>query len=176
MCVLPDSRLKTDTTAFRSGQKPLRLVPINEAAVELTSGMLGAAVGFSVGGPVLGVLGASAANYFSREDARCSDMRDLTQIVSESTISSVNLAGAVLNTFDVDDLVVNAAQKDDFKPLLASAQGTLRTAGNILSAVGDLNFLLVQSVVDISDRTQLPSKATELVSKWWETASRERKT
>ncbi|KAL7490131.1 hypothetical protein ACHAW6_015849 [Cyclotella cf. meneghiniana] len=55
---------KTEFTIPRE----LAIVPINEATVQFTAGLLGAAAGFLLGGPVLSAVLAGAANYLSRKD------------------------------------------------------------------------------------------------------------
>ncbi|CAB9518701.1 expressed unknown protein [Seminavis robusta] len=152
---------------FRKDPKPyVKLIPINEKAVELTSGLLGAAVGFSIGGPVLGLLSASAAHFVSRDYDRAGDLHDITNMISESTIGSINVAGAVLHTFEVDDyLLVSYNATTEKYPLLNSATtGTAKVAEEALGFLGNLNFMFVSSVVDLSKAVQLGDRTSAFVN------------
>jgi len=63
------------------------LVPIKEDTVEFTAGLIGGAVGFAVGGPVLGAFGAAAANYAAKSDQEAGE---IVQAVSKSSIEVYN--------------------------------------------------------------------------------------
>ena len=54
------------------------------------------------------------------------------------------------------------------QPLVNSAKGTLKAAGDVLSVVGDLNFLVVEAAVDISNKVELSKKSSNLIHDWWE--------
>ena len=80
------------------------LVPIKQETVEFTAGILGGVAGFAVGGPVLGAIGAAAANYASKTGGEVSDV---IQAVSKSSIQVFNyLAG-----LDAKYEVLNKAKK-----------------------------------------------------------------
>jgi hypothetical protein len=64
-----------------------KLVAIKEETVEFTAGMIGGAAGFVLGGPVLGAIGAAAANYVSKLDG---DAGDIVSNVSKSAIQIYN--------------------------------------------------------------------------------------
>lgn len=67
------------------------LVPIKEETVEFTAGLVGGVAGFAIGGPVLGAIGAAAANYASKMDG---DIPQVIQAVSKTSIQIFNyLAG-----------------------------------------------------------------------------------
>ena len=67
--------------------KTSAIVPINEETVEFTAGLLGGGVGFVVGGPVLGAVGAAAANYASKKDA---EVGEVLSAVSKTSIEVFN--------------------------------------------------------------------------------------
>lgn len=76
------------------------IVPINEETVEFTAGILGGVVGFSLGGPVLGAIGAAAANYASKTDAEVSEV--LTA-VSKTSIQIFNYFSKLDSKYEVLD-------------------------------------------------------------------------
>jgi hypothetical protein len=150
-------RIQVPLRAKRTPQPYLKLIPVNEAAVQLTSGILGAAVGFSIGGPALGFLSASAAHWASRDYERGGDLFDITQMVSEGTIGSINLAGAVLHTFEVDDMLLVASNATTQKiPLLKGTGPAVKVVGEALNIIGDLNFMFVRSAVEFSKSIHFP--------------------
>ena len=63
------------------------IVAINEETVEFTAGILGGVVGFALGGPVLGAIGAAAANYASKTDA---EVGEILSAVSKTSIEIFN--------------------------------------------------------------------------------------
>lgn len=63
------------------------LVPIKEETIEFTAGLLGGVAGFAVGGPVLGALGAAAANYAAKSD---SEVSEVISAVSKGSIEVYN--------------------------------------------------------------------------------------
>lgn len=79
------------------------LVPIKEETIEFTAGLIGGAVGFAVGGPVLGAIGAAAANYASKTDQ---EIGEVVQAVSKSSIEVYNY----LATLDAKYEVLTKAQ------------------------------------------------------------------
>jgi len=74
------------------------LVPIKEETIEFTAGIIGGAVGFVVGGPVLGAVGAAAANYVSKADMEASDV---VQTVSKTAIDVYNYLAALDAKYEV---------------------------------------------------------------------------
>lgn len=66
----------------------LALVAVNEASVEFTAGIVGGALGFAIGGPVLGAAGAAAANFLSKQDD--GEINEIIQTVAKSTIEIYN--------------------------------------------------------------------------------------
>ena len=87
----PASPPKVQTTA---------IVPINEETVEFTAGLLGGAAGFLLGGPVLGAIGAAAANYASKTDA---DIGEVLSAVSKTSIEVFNYFSKLDSKYDVLD-------------------------------------------------------------------------
>eukprot|EP00527_Entomoneis_sp_CCMP2396_P001023 CAMPEP_0198145128 /NCGR_PEP_ID=MMETSP1443-20131203/21107_1 /TAXON_ID=186043 /ORGANISM="Entomoneis sp., Strain CCMP2396" /LENGTH=248 /DNA_ID=CAMNT_0043808659 /DNA_START=5 /DNA_END=751 /DNA_ORIENTATION=+ len=63
------------------------LVPIKEETVEFTAGLLGAAAGFAIGGPVFAAIAGAAANYASKSEG---DISEVIQAVSKSSIQVFN--------------------------------------------------------------------------------------
>jgi len=64
-----------------------KLVPIKEETIEFTAGLLGGVAGFALGGPLLGALGAAAANYASKKDA---EVGEITTAISKASIEVYN--------------------------------------------------------------------------------------
>lgn len=79
------------------------LVPIKEETIEFTAGLIGGAVGFAVGGPVLAAVGAAAANYASKTDK---EIGEVVQAVSKASIEVYNY----LATLDAKYEVLTKAQ------------------------------------------------------------------
>ena len=63
------------------------LVPIKDETVEFTAGIIGGAAGLVIGGPLLGAIGAAAANYVSKMEG---DATDIVKAVSKSSIQIFN--------------------------------------------------------------------------------------
>mmetsp|Transcript_28312 Transcript_28312/g.39823 ORF Transcript_28312/g.39823 Transcript_28312/m.39823 type:complete len:780 (-) Transcript_28312:170-2509(-) len=71
----------------------LALIPVNEDTVQFTSGIVGGAIGFAVGGPAVGAIAAAAANYISRKEE--GELHDIVEAVSIKTIAVLNYFGSV---------------------------------------------------------------------------------
>lgn len=95
-----------------------KLVPIKEETVEFTAGLLGGAAGFLIGGPVLGAVGAAAANYASKSD---NDIGTAAKGVSKASIEVYNY----LATLDSKYEILNKA-----KASLESALDKLKSGDN----------------------------------------------
>ena len=76
-----------EEAAAPSTPKSSSIVPIKEETVEFTAGIIGGAAGFIIGGPVLGAVGAAAANYASKMEG---DVSDVVQAVSKTGIQVYN--------------------------------------------------------------------------------------
>jgi hypothetical protein len=77
----------TVLTMASDDDAPGAIVPIKEETVEFTSGILGGVAGLLIGGPVLGLITAAAANFVSKSDGEASDV---VQAVSKSAIQIFN--------------------------------------------------------------------------------------
>lgn len=76
------------------------LVPIKEETVEFTAGIIGAAAGFVVGGPVLAAIGGAAANYASKMEG---DVSEVIQAVSKSSIQVFNYLTTLDQKYEILD-------------------------------------------------------------------------
>jgi len=74
------------------------LVPIKEETIEFTAGLIGGALGFAVGGPVLGALGAAAANYAAKTDQ---EIGEVVQAVSKTSIEVYNYLATLDAKFEL---------------------------------------------------------------------------
>jgi len=84
-------------------QQSVALVPIKEDTVQFTAGLVGGAIGFVVGGPVLGAFAATATNYISKNDNEASEV---ISAVSKSSIEIFNY----LKTLDNKYTLLKSAQ------------------------------------------------------------------
>lgn len=115
--------LSTQTRAFVR-PSPLRMgdseeggkiVPIKEETVEFAAGIIGGVIGFAVGGPVLGALGAAVANYASKTEQ---EVGTVVSAVSRSSIEVFNYLSRLDSKYEI----------------LTGAQGSLETALDKLKA------------------------------------------
>mmetsp|Transcript_10503 Transcript_10503/g.13316 ORF Transcript_10503/g.13316 Transcript_10503/m.13316 type:complete len:240 (-) Transcript_10503:213-932(-) len=95
------------------------LVPIKEETIEFTAGLIGGVVGFVVGGPIIGAIGAAAANYASKTDQ---EVGEVLQAVSKSSIEVYNY----LATLDAKYEVLNKAKNS-----LEDALEKVKSADNV---------------------------------------------
>jgi len=93
------------------------LVPVNQETVEFTAGVLGAAAGLVVGGPVLAAVGAAAANYASKSDK---EIGDVTTAVSKSSLQIFNY----LSKLDKKYSLLNNAKSSLEKALASAKEGS----------------------------------------------------
>lgn len=117
------------------------IVPIKEETVEFTAGLLGGAVGFAVGGPVLGALTAAAANYASKQDI---EVATVIQAISKSSIEVYNYL----------------ARLDAKYELLSNAKSSLEEALDKVKKSDNVNPETVKKVEDALESTT--SKINEL--------------
>jgi hypothetical protein len=75
-----------------------KLVPVKEETVEFTAGLIGGAAGFVIGGPVLGAIGAAAANYISKSD---NDVGVAVGAVSKSAIEIYNYLATLDSKYEI---------------------------------------------------------------------------
>lgn len=121
---------KSEDTASSGGA----LVPIKEETIEFTAGLIGGAVGFAVGGPVLGAIGAAAANYASKTDR---EVGDIITAVSKSSIEVYNYLATLDAKYEV----------------LTKAQSSLQDALTKVKSADNVNPETVKKVEDALDNT-----------------------
>jgi len=92
-----------------------KIVPIKEETVEFAAGIIGGVIGFAVGGPVLGALGAAVANYASKTEQ---EVGTVVSAVSRSSIEVFNYLSRLDSKYEI----------------LTGAQGSLETALDKLKA------------------------------------------
>jgi len=92
---------KMDESTSSTMPSSVALVPVNEATIEFTSGLLGGALGFAVGGPVLAAIVAAATNYVSKNDE--GEVSEIVQTVSKSTIQVYNYFAKLDAKYEVVD-------------------------------------------------------------------------
>ena len=167
--------------------KTTAIVPINEETVEFTAGLLGGVVGFAIGGPVLGAIGAAAAIYASKTDAEAGE---ILSAVSKTSIELFNYFSKLDSKFEVLDKakvqLENALDKvknsDGANPetiakienALASTNSKIKEINNeydlvgtgmtALGVVGDLVEKAIIKAGELNEEYQLSSKATSALS------------
>jgi len=167
--------------------KTTAIVPINEETVEFTAGLLGGVVGFAIGGPVLGALGAAAANYASKTDAEAGEV---LSAVSKTSIEIFNYFSKLDSKFEVLDKakiqLENALEKvkntenanpetiEKIESALSSTNSKIReindeydlvgTGMTALGVVGDLVEKAIIKAGELNEEYQLSSKATAALS------------
>lgn len=163
------------------------IVPINEETVEFTAGILGGVIGFSLGGPVLGALGAAAANYASKTDA---EVGEVLSAVSKSSIEVFNYLTKLDSKYEVLDSaksqLENALEKvksgDTVNPeTVAKIESALAntnkkiteindeydlvgTGVTALGVIGDLVEKAITKAGEINEEYQLSSKASTAIT------------
>jgi len=174
---------KMDESTSSTMPSYVALVPVNEASIEFTSGLLGGALGFAVGGPVLAAIVAAATNYVSRNNK--GEVTEIVQTVSKSTIQVYNyfakldakyemLEGArksLQNALDdleksktVDPKVVEQTEKalENTKKRLEdlNREYDFVNAGSVaFGVVGDLVEKAVNTIGDFNSEYQLTERA-----------------
>jgi len=162
------------------------LVAVNEETIEFTAGLVGGAVGLAVGGPVLGAIGAAAANYITRSDMQASEV---AQTVSKSAIEIYNYLAALDAKYELlinaqsslqstlDKLKendnVDAATVEKVETALASTTSKIAELNNeydlvggattALGVVGDLVEKAVKKVGELNEEYKLTDKALTAV-------------
>lgn len=160
------------------------LVPIKDETIEFTAGLLGGAIGFAIGGPVLGALTAAVANYASKTDE---EIGDVVQAVSKSSIEVYNYLATLDAKYEVltkaQDSLKDALEKvksaDSVNPetvkkvedALANTSSKISEINNeydlvgagstALGVVGDLVEKAVVKLGDLNDEYKLTEKAQE---------------
>ena len=167
--------------------KTTAIVPINEETVEFTAGLLGGVVGFSLGGPVLGAIGAAAANYASKTDA---EVGEVLSAVSKTSIEIFNYFSKLDSKYEVLDKAkaqletaldkvkssegANPETIEKIESALASTNSKIKeindeydlvgTGMTALGVVGDLVEKAIIKAGELNEEYQLSSKATAALS------------
>jgi hypothetical protein len=167
--------------------KTSAIVPINEETVEFTAGLLGGVVGFAIGGPVLGALGAAAANYASKTDA---EVGEILSAVSKTSIEIFNYFSKLDSKYEVLDKakaqLENALEKvkssesanpetiEKIEKALSSTNSKIKEINDeydlvgvgltALGVVGDLVEKAIIKAGELNEEYQLSSKAAAALS------------
>lgn len=167
--------------------KTTAIVPVNEETVEFAAGLLGGAVGFAIGGPVLGALGAAAANYASKTDAEAGE---ILSAVSKSSIEIFNYFAKLDSKYEVLDQAkvqlesaldkvkstegANPETIDKIEGALSKTNAKIKdindeydlvgTGMTALGVIGDLVEKAIIKAGELNEEYQLSSKATTALS------------
>lgn len=163
------------------------LVPIKEETVEFTAGLLGGAAGLFLGGPVLGIIGAAAANYVSKMGG---DVGSIVQEVSKSSINIFNYLASLDQKYEVLGKAKNALEKslsnlksqdqvdpaaiDKVEKALKSTNAKIKEINDeydlvgggmtALGVIGDLVEKAVTKAGELNEEYQLSDKAKKALS------------
>lgn len=169
----------TAKAAAPSGGK---LVPVKEETVEFTAGLIGGAAGFAIGGPVLGAIGAAAANYISKSD---NDAGVAVGAVSKSAIEIYNYLATLDSKYEILGKAKSSLEKaldklkaqDNVDPeaiskveaALASTKEKIEEVNDeydlvgsgmtALGVIGDLVEKTVKKVTELNEEYDLTDKA-----------------
>jgi hypothetical protein len=164
------------------------LVPVKEETIEFTAGILGGIAGLALGGPLLGVIGAAAANYVSKMDG---DATDIVQSVSKASIDVFNYLANLDRKYEVLDNAKKSLQKslDKLKEqetvdpqTVSKVENALKNtnakikeindeydlvggATTALGVIGDLVEKAIKKAGEFNEEYQLSAKAKESLSK-----------
>jgi hypothetical protein len=167
--------------------KTTAIVPVNEETVEFTAGLLGGVVGFAVGGPVLGAIGAAAANYASKTDA---EVGEILSAVSKSSIEIFNYMSKLDSKYEVLDGAktqletalakvkssesANPETIEKIEAALSKTNSKIKeindeydlvgTGMTALGVVGDLVEKAIIKAGELNEEYQLSSKAAAAIS------------
>jgi hypothetical protein len=163
------------------------LVPVKEETVEFTAGIIGGIAGFALGGPLLGAIGAAAANYISKLDG---DATVAVNAVSKSSIEVFNYLANLDSKYEILAKAKESLQKsldtlkknDSVDPstvekvesALAKTNAKIKEINDeydvvggtttALGVVGDLVEKAVKKAGEINEEYQLSAKAKEALS------------
>jgi len=112
-----------------------KLVAVKEETVEFTAGLIGGVAGFAVGGPILGAVGAAAANYVAKSE---NEVSNVVGAVSKSTIEIYNYLATLDNKYEV----------------LGSAQSSLESALNKLKSQEKVDSDAIEKVENALESTK----------------------
>jgi len=162
------------------------LVPIKEETIEFTAGLLGGAFGFAVGGPLLGAIGAAAANYAAKTDQ---EVGEVVQSVSKSTIEIYNYLATLDAKYELlsnaqrslEDSLAKIKKADNVDPetvkkvesALASTTAKIKeineeydlvgAGSTALGVIGDLVERAVKQAGVINEEYKLTEKAMDAI-------------
>lgn len=174
----------SDESSAEAGGK---LVAIKEETVEFTAGLIGGVAGLVVGGPVLGAVGAAAANYISKGE---DEAGEIVGAVSKSTLEVYNYLLTLDNKYEVlasaqsslegalDKLKsqdkVDPAAVEKVESALASTKAKIEEVNDeydlvgsgmtALGVVGDLVEKTIKKVGELNEEYQLTDKAKTALS------------
>lgn len=158
------------------------IVPIKEETVEFTAGLLGAAAGFVVGGPVGAFIAGAAANYVSKMEG---DAAEVVQGVSKSSIQVFNYLSKLDSKYEVlkkaksslEDAIDRLKSQGSVDPeALSKVEGALASTKSkieeindeydlvgagmtALGVIGDLVEKAVKKAGELNDEYALSDKA-----------------
>jgi len=118
-----------------------KMIAIKDESVEFTAGVIGAVAGFVVGGPLVGAVGAAAANYVSKQE------NDISEVISAVSKSSLEIYNYLVKL-------------DDKYELLNKTKGSLESALDKLKAGDNVDPATVAKVEDALAQTT--SKISEI--------------
>mmetsp|Transcript_7313 Transcript_7313/g.10349 ORF Transcript_7313/g.10349 Transcript_7313/m.10349 type:complete len:234 (+) Transcript_7313:86-787(+) len=159
------------------------IVPIKEETVEFTAGLIGGAAGFAIGGPVLGAVGAAAANYAAKNEGEISEV---ISAVSKTSIEIYNYLAKLDSKYGVlrsaqssleDALAKAKASQSDpatiekVEKALASTKAKITEINDeydlvgagvtALGVCGDLIEKAITKAGELNSEYKLTDKATE---------------
>jgi len=164
-----------------------KIVAIKEETVEFTAGIIGGVAGFVVGGPVLGAVGAAAANYVSKGG---DEAGEIVGAVSKSALEVYNYLATLDSKYEVlgsaqsslegalDKLKsqekIDPAAIEKVESALASTKAKIEEVNDeydlvgsgltALGVVGDLVEKTVKKVGELNEEYQLTDKAKTALS------------
>lgn len=159
-----------------------KLVAIKEETVEFTAGLIGGAAGFIVGGPLLGAIGAAAANYVSKSE---NEAGEVVGAVSKSALEIYNYLATLDSKYEVlgaaasslETALTKLKSQDKVDPAaiekvesaLASTKAKISEVNDeydlvgsgltALGVFGDLVEKTVKKVGELNEEYQLTDKA-----------------
>jgi SMC interacting uncharacterized protein involved in chromosome segregation len=163
------------------------LVPIKEETVEFTAGLVGGGIGFLLGGPVLGAIGAAAANYVSKMEGSAADV---VQEISKSSLYVFNYLATLDGKYEIlkkaqvslKNSLETLKKQDSVDPTtITKVEEALETTNNkikeindeydlvgggvtALGIMGDLIEKAVVKMTELNEEYNLSEKATEALA------------
>lgn len=179
--------MSDESTPSKKSEPAGALVPVKEETVEFTAGIIGGVAGFALGGPVLGAIGAAAANYVSKMDG---DATVAVQAISKSSIEVFNYLANLDAKYEVLKKAQTSLQNsldalkkndsidpstiDKVESALAKTNAKIKEindeydlvggATTALGVIGDLVEKAIKKAGEINEEYQLSAKATAALS------------